>query len=212
MSGVFFSFAVKAIVGLGNPGFWYRNTRHNAGFLVCREFVRQRRWKFKRTRPVYRSVVGTCENQKVVLALPQTYMNRSGEAVEELLKVHQIPVSSLLVVVDDFQLPLGRLRFRAQGSHGGHNGLASIEEAIGNQYGRLRLGIGPKPAAQEIIRFVLSRWTRTERRTAKEMVARAAGTLETFIAEGIPACMDRHNRRAGAEAGANIANSFQVPE
>lgn len=184
--------AWKLIVGLGNPGWRYRNTRHNAGFLAVRAFARSRKWKLKQRDLCSRFITGRMGEQDIVLALPQTYMNRSGEAVSALLDRFPAVSEGVLVVVDDFHLPLGSVRIRRNGSSGGHHGLESIERHIGRDFARMRLGIGPKDS-DDIVRFVLGRFRRAEKKLLRPMLERSVLALEAFVCEGIEAAAGKWN-------------------
>ena len=165
----------KLVVGLGNPGGKYRHTRHNLGFEVLDRIVRRREdLKWSET-SLFRSTEFQIEDSRLILAWPLTYMNRSGEAVLALLSELGLNPSHMLVVVDDFNLPLGTIRFRSQGTDGGHNGLASIIEALGHKdFPRLRLGIGPVPEGAGSVDFVLERFADSELEQVESMVAKAA--------------------------------------
>jgi PTH1 family peptidyl-tRNA hydrolase len=190
---------MKAIVGLGNPGAAYRGTRHNVGFevvdrLALRWSDRLRPWKAVADL----AVVG---DRRVVLAEPQTFMNESGAAVERILAFHKIEPADLLVVVDEVQLPLGRLRLRPSGSAGGHNGLKSVIQRIGTGFPRLRIGIGRGDPRWDLSDYVLARFKPEERSVADEVVDRAVDAVEAFVSDGIGAAMNRFNVRedAGSE-------------
>jgi PTH1 family peptidyl-tRNA hydrolase len=185
--------------GLGNPGWRYRNTRHNIGFQICRRFARSQGWPLRKRGGNCRFGVGRQGEREIVVALPQTFMNRSGEAVRAMLGLFPVPSERCLVVVDDFQLPLGSIRLRRGGSSGGHKGLESICGQIGNDFCRLRVGIGPKPREGDVVQFVLGRWPWAERRKVKAMIERAVKAAETFLAEGMEAAMSRHNAGAPKE-------------
>lgn len=185
--------SLKIIAGLGNPGLKYRNTRHNAGFHVCREIARRhRKWLWKRKYFCCYNQI-RLEDETAVLALPQTYMNRSGIALKSLMDSFQPEPADVLVVVDDFHLPLGTLRFRKNGSSGGHNGLVSVCEEIGEEFCRLRIGIGPVPDAADIIPFVLGSWSRDEMEPVREIFQRSVSAVETYIRDGISSAMNRYN-------------------
>ena len=182
------------VAGLGNPGDSYHGTRHNAG----RDAVERLRidggfpsW----TRAVRCEVsAGRMEGRACVLARPLSYMNLSGPPVASLLSERTAAPDRLLVVVDDFALPLGRLRLRPRGSDGGHNGLASLEAALGTaEYARLRIGIGPVPPGAVAEEFVLERFGKDERPVLEEALARAAACVRAWLAEGIAAAMERFN-------------------
>lgn len=188
--------SLHLIVGLGNPGAEYARTRHNAGFLVLEELAEQGRahWGFEKkfnTRLARRDVAG----RKVLLAEPQTFMNSSGEAVGALLNFYRVPVSHLLVVVDDADLPFGELRLRPKGSSGGHHGLDSIQQHVGTQeYARLKVGIGrTRDGRREITNFVLGRFSSDETALLEKILRRAADQAECWVADGIQKAMNQFN-------------------
>jgi peptidyl-tRNA hydrolase, PTH1 family len=187
---------MKLIVGLGNPGPEYAGTRHNIGFDALDRFAAsQRGFRFEeKGRGAY--AAGRLFGTEVRLLKPLTYMNRSGEAVEEALDSldpEPDPETDLLVVCDGVHLPLGRMRFRAGGSPGGHNGLASVEMFLAtDRYPRLRLGVGPAPAG-DLVDFVLGRFPEAERPVAAAVADRAAAALRDWLAGGTGACQNRYN-------------------
>jgi len=182
---------MKAIVGLGNPGREYAGTRHNIGFDVLDEVAR--RWHVP-LRP-WKSVadVAVVSNRGVVLVEPQTYMNLSGDAVSRIAAFHKLAPTDVLVVVDEVQLPLGRLRVRRNGSAGGHNGLKSIIQHIGAEFPRLRIGVGRGDPKWDLADHVLSKFGREEREAVADLVSRAADAVELFAGEGLDVVMNRFN-------------------
>jgi peptidyl-tRNA hydrolase, PTH1 family len=183
---------MKAIVGLGNPGARYRGTRHNIGFAVVDELAR--RWAvgfesapadalIAKWRPI--------DADAVLLVKPLTFMNLSGEAAGTLVRYFRIDLADLLIVVDDVHLPLGKLRARAGGSAGGHNGLKSIIAHLGDDFSRLRLGVGRGP--EDLVDRVLSRFEPDEKPDVDRMIARAADASATFITSGIAGVMNAYN-------------------
>ena len=182
---------MKAIVGLGNPGREYAGTRHNIGFDVLDEVAR--RWQVQ-LRP-WKSVadVAVVSNRSVVLVEPQTYMNLSGDAVSRIVAFHKLAPTDVLVVVDEVQLPLGRLRVRRNGSAGGHNGLKSITQHIGAEFPRLRIGVGRGDPKLDLADHVLSKFGREEREAVADLVSRAADAVELFAGEGLDVVMNRFN-------------------
>ena len=182
---------MKAIVGLGNPGREYAGTRHNIGFDVLDEVAR--RWHVQ-LRP-WKSVadVAVVSNRSVVLVEPQTYMNLSGDAVSRIVAFHKLAPTDVLVVVDEVQLPLGRLRVRRNGSAGGHNGLKSITQHIGAEFPRLRIGVGRGDPRLDLADHVLSKFGREEREAVADLVSRAADAVELFAGEGLDVVMNRFN-------------------
>lgn len=190
---------MRLVVGLGNPGPRYRNTRHNLGFQVVEELARQEGWSFE-TRPWWRWARGRLAEAEVVVAQPLTFMNDSGRAVGPLVEALGVAGEDLLVVCDDLALPLGRIRLRRRGSSGGHKGLASIIQALATEeFPRLRIGIGP--VRGEAVEFVLGEFDRAERATIEEAVREAVEAVRSWATRGIEEAMNRFNRRTGASQG-----------
>lgn len=185
--------AMKVIAGLGNPGPKYVGTRHNVGFEVvdylaagpgCSTF----REKFESLLAELRE-----GDETVLLVKPLTFMNLSGRAVRAVLDFYRLTVEQLLVVCDDFNLPLGKIRLRAKGSHGGQNGLRNVQDCLGTDaYSRLRVGVG-RPEHGEAVDFVLSRFRPGERPVVEEAVATAAQAALVWVRHGIEAAMNRFN-------------------
>jgi peptidyl-tRNA hydrolase, PTH1 family len=187
---------VKLIAGLGNPGRQYRDTRHNVGFLVADELARrvQAEWSLAPSQVPETLVVKRFGASPLLVAKPLTFMNRSGEAVAALTRYYGIDPGDLLVVIDEVALPFGRLRARARGSAGGHNGLRSIIERLGTaDVPRLRLGVGRGDGRRDLADHVLSMFEPGERAGLETFIARAADAAEMFAAEGITRVMDRYN-------------------
>jgi PTH1 family peptidyl-tRNA hydrolase len=195
---------MKAIVGLGNPGAKYRGTRHNIGFAVVDELARRAGIEFEAA-PVdaliarWRRAGGAdagsdpARTEDVLLAKPMTFMNESGQAVGALTRYFRIEPDSLLVVVDDVQLPLGRLRVRTRGSAGGHNGLKSVVAHLGEDFARLRIGVGRGDNRRDLADHVLARFESDEADEATRMTTRAADAVEMYTMAGITAVMNAYN-------------------
>jgi len=187
---------VKLIVGLGNPGSEYRGTRHNVGFEVV-DLLAARHggsWEAAKVDAVM-ARLRMAEAGPVLLVKPLTYMNLSGEAVQGLAHYFKIDVPDILIVADDVNLPLGRLRARKTGTEGGHNGLRSVAQMLGTiDYPRLRVGVGRGDARRELADHVLSRFDADEIPGIEAAIARAADAAETFVADGIDVVMNRFNR------------------
>ncbi len=195
---------VKLIVGLGNPGSEYRGTRHNVGFEVVDEVAR--RWSVPfQSAPAdavlakSRQVPG--EREAAILVKPLTFMNRSGLAVGTLQRYYRVALSDLLVVTEDVNLPLGRLRARRQGSAGGHNGLRSVIEWLGTErFSRIRVGVGRGDPRRRLAGRVLSRFDPDERPAINDAVGSAAEAVDLFVEFGIEPVMNRFNRQETTEA------------
>lgn len=191
------------IVGLGNPGVQYARTRHNIGWLVLDELGR--RWSIELSRTNCEAKVGggLIGEQRVTLAKPQTYMNLSGRSVAALMRYQNVSPNRVLVITDDLNLPVGKLRLRANGSHGGHNGLKSIAQHLGgNEYARLRFGVG-EPSQNEREEkgtkdFVLRPFASDEMPAIEAAISRAADCVETFVREGVEIAMNRFNAEPSA--------------
>ena len=183
---------MKLIVGLGNPGGKYRGTRHNIGFAVVDELARRGRVEFD-SAPVEALVAKVRGAEPVLLAKPMTFMNASGEAVGGLARYFKIEPADLLIVVDEVQLPLGKLRARARGSAGGHNGLKSLIAHLGDEFARLRIGVGRGDQRRDLADHVLARFEADEAAEVERMTTRAADASEMFITSGIEAVMNAYN-------------------
>jgi PTH1 family peptidyl-tRNA hydrolase len=185
---------VKLVVGLGNPGRKYAGTRHNVGFEVV-DLVAERHRLGWEGAPA-EAVMAKWRSAGALLVKPLTFMNLSGHAVGDLLRYYKVEVADLLVVVDEVQLELGRLRARPSGSAGGHNGLRSLIEQLGTEdFARLRLGVGRGDSRRDLADHVLATFEPSERKVVDEAIARAADAAETFVSDGIGAMMNRFNRK-----------------
>ena len=185
---------MKLVVGLGNPGRRYAGTRHNVGFDVL-DLLAARHAVEWDAGPAD-ALVARRRSPSVLLAKPLTFMNLSGQAVGDLLRFYKIDVGDLLVVVDDSNLELGRLRARPGGSAGGHNGLKSLIGLLGTEdFARLRVGVGRGDVRRDLADHVLAKFDPDERTIVADTVARAADAVDLFIDEGIAPVMNRFNRR-----------------
>jgi PTH1 family peptidyl-tRNA hydrolase len=184
---------MRVVVGLGNPGKQYTGTRHNVGFAVV-DYLASAPGVGPFRSQFQAQVAEAAEGgEKVLYVKPETFMNLSGRAVRQVVDFYKLPVEHLLVVSDDFNLPLGKLRVRAKGSHGGQNGLRNIQEQLGTDaYPRLRIGVG-SPAPGEAVDHVLSRFKPAERKAVDDAVAAAAAAVLVWIRRGIEACMNEAN-------------------
>ena len=183
------------LVCLGNPGDKYENTRHNVGFMVADEVAERRNKPIQRLRFKALTNILTIDREKVLVMKPITYMNLSGEAVRPAADFYKIPPDHVLVVSDDTALAVGRLRVRAKGSAGGHNGLKSIIQHLGtDQFPRLRVGVGEKPHPDyDMADWVLGKFTGEDKKTITAAVKRAADAIECILAEGIDRGMGKFN-------------------
>jgi len=186
---------MKLVAGLGNPGDRYRGTRHNVGFDVL-DRLAERHGLAWETGPVdalearWRRPEGA-----IVLAKPLTFVNLSGEAITALMRFYKIAIEDVLVVCDDVNLPLGRLRARATGSEGGHNGLRSVAQHLGTiDYARLRLGVGRGDERRDLADHVLARFAPEEQPGIEDAIVRAAEAVETWVSDGLVTMMNVFNR------------------
>jgi peptidyl-tRNA hydrolase, PTH1 family len=189
---------LKIIVGLGNPGRKYAGTRHNVGFEVLDLLVERHRLEWE-SGPAD-ALVTRWRSEGALLAKPLTFMNLSGFAAGDLLRFYKVDAADMLIVVDDVNLELGRLRARSSGSAGGHNGLKSLIQQLGSDsFPRLRVGVGRGDARRDLADHVLARFDPEERTVVEESVGRAADATELFVREGIGPVMNRFNRREDKE-------------
>jgi peptidyl-tRNA hydrolase, PTH1 family len=181
------------IAGLGNPGLRHRSNRHNVGFMLVERLAAVAGINLGRVQQ--RAVVGDgrLAGRSVILAKPQTYMNLSGDAVGPLVHYYKIPHANVLVVYDELDLPLGTLRLREKGGAGGHNGMRSIIHHLGQDFPRLRLGIGRPPGRMNPAAYVLQDFGRDELPVVDVMLDQALQAVETYLQEGIQLAMSRYN-------------------
>ena len=185
---------MKLVVGLGNPGKKYEQTRHNVGFELLATLAGELAADPPRKKFEGELCEAVVDLEKVLLLAPHTYMNCSGRSVRQAVDFYKLQTDDVLVVCDDFNLPLGELRMRARGSDGGQKGLADICRQLGgNEVARLRIGIGPAPERIDAADFVLSRFNRSEREIIDRQVGRAAEAAETWIRQGVDAAMNQFN-------------------
>jgi peptidyl-tRNA hydrolase, PTH1 family len=186
---------VKLIVGLGNPGKRYEGTRHNIGFLVIDQIAAQNRIALEQSFCGALIGEGIVEGEKAVLAKPQTFMNRSGEAVANLAREYGTGNGDIIVINDDLDLPFGRIRIRPTGSAGGHRGLLSIMENLAEaSFNRVRVGIGRPPAGMEAAEYVLDPFNPCQAERLDQIVQRAAESVGCLMREGIERAMAFYNR------------------
>ena len=193
------------VVGLGNIGFEYVDTRHNIGFSVLDAWAQASNTSFSTKR--YGDVAEVrFKGHSFTLLKPSTYMNLSGKAVNYWLQQSKIPVERLLVIVDDMALPIGHLRLRKKGSDGGHNGLANIAQMIGTEsYSRLRIGIGSHIGFGSQVDFVLGKWTAEEKVELKPAIERAIEVIKAFGTIGVDRAMNQYNTK-GSPSEPKVTN------
>jgi PTH1 family peptidyl-tRNA hydrolase len=185
---------MKLIAGLGNPGRKYAATRHNIGFEVLAELARKYGQAPPRAKFDGELVEALVGSEKALLLTPLTYMNLSGSSVQPARDFYKLTNDEILIVCDDFNLPLGKLRVRRKGSAGGQKGLADILRRLGTEeVARLRIGIGPPDERRAVTDYVLSKFTTEETEIVKQAVTRAAEACVVWIVEGVEACMNRFN-------------------
>ena len=187
---------MKLVVGLGNPGPKYDGTRHNVGFAAVDLLAKRHGLEWQAAPRGIEALVASWRMNGAILAKPLTFMNLSGQAVVGLLQFYKIPVEEQLVIVDETQLDLGRVRIRPDGSAGGHNGLKSMIASLGTMaFPRLRIGVGRGDKRRDLADHVLARFEPEERSVIEDAIAKAADAAELFIAEGVSAAMNRYNRK-----------------
>jgi PTH1 family peptidyl-tRNA hydrolase len=191
---------MKLIVGLGNPGKFYAHNRHNVGFRCLNHFARLHSVRFDHRQCRARIAIGEIESDKLLLAKPGTFVNLSGKPVACLVRKHDIPLTDLLVIYDDLDLPLGKIRLRQSGGSGGHKGMNSIISALGSEaFPRIRVGIGrPQVEGQSItedaiVSYVLSDFSHQEEKVIKPAIATASEAIVCFLNQGIEATMSKFN-------------------
>jgi PTH1 family peptidyl-tRNA hydrolase len=185
---------MKIIAGLGNPTKQYEGTRHNVGFSVIYRLADKYNIKMNIAR--HKALIGTgvIAGEKVMLVMPQTYMNLSGEAVGEIMRYYKAEPSDLIITYDDIDLDVGKLRIRAKGSAGGHNGMKSIIAHVGSEeFDRVRVGIGHKPPEFDLADYVLSRFGKDELPLIRDAVDKAANAMEVIVRSGVEAAMNMYN-------------------
>lgn len=181
------------IVGLGNPGRKYRGNRHNIGFMAVDALAAA--YKIESSKVQNKAIVGNgrIQNQNVIIAKPQTYMNGSGDSVGPLARFYKVSPENVLVVYDELDLPFGTIRLREKGGAGGHNGMKSIINHLGQEFPRVRLGIGRPPGQMPVPAYVLQDFGKDDLPLLDDVLAEAVRAIETYLREGIQLAMSRHN-------------------
>ena len=187
---------MKIIIGLGNPGRKYERTRHNAGFLAVDEIARDLRFSLSQEK--YHALIGKCRigDADALFVKPQTFMNESGRSVGAVLRYTYGSPADLIVVHDELDLPLGTVRVKSGGGHGGHNGLRSIIEHIGTpDFIRIRVGVGRPAPGRDAADYVLSPFTAVERDSAAAAVMKAAAAIQAIVIDGLAKAMNEFNKK-----------------
>jgi PTH1 family peptidyl-tRNA hydrolase len=181
------------LVGLGNPGRAYRKNRHNIGFMVVDKLAEVNGIKLSRRQKKALTGTGRISGQSVILAQPQTYMNRSGESIIGLVNFYKLSLKNVLIIYDEIDLPLGLLRMREKGGSGGHNGVKSVIEHMGKDFPRLRLGVGRPPGRQEPSSYLLQDFRGDQMLVVEDLIDLAVETIEVYLSEGIEIAMTQFN-------------------
>ena len=182
------------LIGLGNPGREYKDSRHNFGFMLVDRLCVRLNARGMKMQSKAIVISTTHEERKLILAKPQTFMNLSGQSVQGLAHFYKIPLTNMMVLSDDLDLPFGTIRIRASGGPGGQRGMASIIEQLGTQdFPRLRLGIGRPPGRMQPADYVLQDFSREDLKNLSEVLDRAADAALTFVTEGLNAAMNKFN-------------------
>lgn len=186
------------IVGLGNPGKQYSSTRHNAGFILVQRLADKNAVRLKKRKYAAKATQIEMDGEPVLLVKPWTYMNRSGQAVKELIRWTAVKRERLLVATDDLDLPLGEIRIRKSGGPGTHNGMLSIVKEVGSSdFPRIRIGIGPLPSGKDAAEFVLAKFQKEELPVLEDSLVRAEEAIALIITNGIENAMNMFNRKVG---------------
>jgi PTH1 family peptidyl-tRNA hydrolase len=186
---------MKLIVGLGNPGEEYALTRHNVGFMVLKELAKEHSIKFKIHKRLKTFVgEGLIEGESCYLAMPQTFMNLSGNSVRSIVSWLKVRLDEILLIIDDIAIPFGNIRIRAKGSDAGHRGLKSVISCLGtNEFSRMRIGIMAGKVIKDYSRYVLSKFTKKEEKALVEILKRASQACECWVREGVDVAMNKYN-------------------
>lgn len=200
------------IVGLGNPGKEYANTRHNIGFRCADALIAAHQLTYTRKKKSKARIAdGTIYGKRVLIAKPQTYMNLSGSSIQGLASFYQIPPEQIIVIYDDLDLPPGTLRIRPKGGTGGHRGMTDIVDKLGSkEFPRIRFGIGRPPGKMDPAKYVLRRFTDEEEQIVQPTVERVVKTIETWLTDGIDIAMNQYNGTAQDVADRQAQHSEQV--
>lgn len=183
------------VVGLGNPGIQYENTRHNVGFMAVDLLMKENNGEFNKHK--FEAVFGECQvgKSRVLVAKPQTYMNNSGRAVTQIAAFYKIPLDKVIIIFDDISLDVGKIRMRRNGSHGGHNGMRDIIELFGNSnISRIKIGVGHKPHPDyDLADWVLSKFPESDKEVLDSALLKATKAAKEIITRGIDSAMNKYN-------------------
>lgn len=183
------------VVGLGNPGDKYENTRHNVGFMTADLFMKENGGNFNKNK--MQGIFGECKigDNRILVLKPQTFMNNSGESVAAVAKFYKIPTNRIIIIFDDISLDVGKLRIRAKGSHGGHNGMRSVVEHLGtSDIARIKIGVGAKPHPDyDLADWVLSKFPQSDSENLKTALDKANNALSEIIKRGIDSAQNKYN-------------------
>lgn len=186
---------MKCIVGLGNPGRKYKQTRHNIGFIIIEELLYRNNWKLNKNKFNGNYALEQSNGEKVLLLQPQTFMNLSGEAIKPLADYYNIPVEDILVIYDDLDLPAGKIRLREKGGHGGHNGVRSTISELGTKdFKRLRFGIGRPTTPIPVVDYVLGKFPKSEQEAITDGIEKSADACEKWIEMSFANVMNEFNQ------------------
>ncbi|GEL78258.1 aminoacyl-tRNA hydrolase [Tenuibacillus multivorans] len=185
---------MKCIVGLGNPGFKYRKTRHNIGFMTVDHMASENGWKINKSGFESNYAEEHWKGEKIILVKPQTYMNLSGQAVKKIVDYYSIDPQDILVIYDDLDLPSGKIRLRQKGGHGGHNGIRSIIDQLGTkEFNRIRFGIGRPETNMDIIDYVLGKFSKNEKQRVEPAIEQSLHACEDWMEKPFLEVMNTYN-------------------
>jgi len=185
---------MKCIVGLGNPGRKYKDTRHNVGFMVIEELRKRHKWKLNQSKFNGKYAMEMLKAEKVILLQPQTYMNLSGEAIRPLMNYFNIDLDDLIVIYDDLDLPTGKIRLRQKGGHGGHNGIRSTIDQLGTkEFKRIRIGVGRPADQMPTVNYVLGKFPKEEEDNVNSSIQHAADACEAWLTKPFSEVMNEFN-------------------
>lgn len=186
---------MKCIVGLGNPGMKYKNTRHNIGFMVMDELAKRNKWEVNKKKFNGEYTIEMVNQEKIVLLKPQTFMNLSGESLRPLMEFYELEAKDVLVVYDDLDLPTGKIRLRQKGGHGGHNGIRSIIDQLGTKdFNRLRIGIDRPITGMSVIDHVLGKFDKAQLVYVNDSIEKAAEAAESWMQKSFQEVMNDFNQ------------------